>query len=149
MFDCRVGPRQLRDSHRRSFHFFKRPCVNVGREVRLPDATVEGAGSKKSTITQPMGFAETEPCGYLREMTKAFEADGFHFYIRNPPREHGPPHVHVLKGGTEVPSISTRTRATTWYEKVYKMRAADVVKAVRLVEANRTLLMNAWREIHG
>jgi uncharacterized protein DUF4160 len=35
-------------------------------------------------------------------MTKAFEEDGFRFYIRNPPREHGPPHVHVKKTGAEV-----------------------------------------------
>lgn len=82
-------------------------------------------------------------------MTKAFEQDGFRFYIRNPPREHGPPHVHVQRGGTEVSINLNPAAADDWVREVYKMRDADVVKAVRLVEANVDFLLKIWRQIHG
>jgi hypothetical protein len=82
-------------------------------------------------------------------MTKAFEEDGFRFYIRNPPREHGPAHVHVAKAGAEVVINLNPSEGDDLVREVYKMRDADVVKAVRLVEANIDLLLKVWRQIHG
>lgn len=32
---------------------------------------------------------------------------------------------------------------------VYRMRDTDVIAAVRLVESNAKLLMQAWRKYHG
>jgi hypothetical protein len=69
-------------------------------------------------------------------MTKAFEEGGFRFYIRNPPREHGPPHVHVKKAGAEVTINLELSDPGRLVREVYEMRDADVVKAVRLVEEN-------------
>lgn len=82
-------------------------------------------------------------------MTKAFEANGFRFYIRNPPREHGPPHVHVKKADAEVAINLSPGEGDDLLREVYRMRDADVVKAVRLVETNIDLLLNVWRQIHG
>ena len=82
-------------------------------------------------------------------MTKALEEDGFRFYVRNPPREHGPPHVHVTKAGAEVVINLNSDAGDDLVREVYKMRDADVVKAVRLVEANIDFLLNVWRQIHG
>lgn len=82
-------------------------------------------------------------------MTKAFEEDGFRFYIRNPPREHGPPHVHVKKAGAEVTINLDPGDGDDLVREVYEMRDADVVRAVRLVEANIDLLLKVWRQIHG
>jgi hypothetical protein len=82
-------------------------------------------------------------------MTKAFQKEGFRFYIRNPPREHGPPHVHVKKAGTEVAINLDPADGDDWVREVYKIRDADVVKAVRLVEENMDLLLKVWRQIHG
>jgi hypothetical protein len=82
-------------------------------------------------------------------VTKAFEKDGFQFYIRNPPREHGPPHVHVKKAGAEVAINLEPAGDDDLVREVYQMRDADVVKAVRLVEANIDLLSKVWRQIHG
>jgi hypothetical protein len=85
---------------------------------------------------------------YLR-MTRVFEKDGFRFYIRNPPREHGPPHVHVKKADAEVAITVNPGDGDDLVREVYRMRDADVVKAVRLVEANIDLLPKVWRQIHG
>ena len=82
-------------------------------------------------------------------MAKAFEEGGFRFYVRNPPREHGPPHVHVKKAGAEVVINLNPNDGDDLVREVYKMRSADVLKAVRLVEANIDLLVEVWRQIHG
>lgn len=70
-------------------------------------------------------------------MTKAFEANGFRFYIRNPPREHGPPHVHVKKADAEVAINLSPGDGDDLVREVYRMRDADVVKAVRLGDEYR------------
>ena len=40
-------------------------------------------------------------------------------------------------------------RAGVVVRTVYRMRDADVVAAVRLVESNANLLLRAWRTYHG
>ncbi len=60
-----------------------------------------------------------------------------------------PPHVHVKKAGVEVAINVNPDDGDDLVREVYKMRDADVVKAVRLVEANIDLLLEVWRQIHG
>jgi hypothetical protein len=72
-------------------------------------------------------------------------ADGFHVRVYNPPREHSPAHVHVLKGGGEV-LVNLNPIAV---RKNYGMRAADIVAAVQLVEVHQSLLLAEWRKRHG
>ena len=89
--------------------------------------------------------------------TISFES-AFRVLILNPPREHGPAHVHVWlgrgKGATEVlialgePKHSEDAWGPISVREVRGMRDKDVVAAVRLVEAHRVLLRTRWREVH-
>lgn len=86
-------------------------------------------------------------------------AGAFRVLILNPPREHGPAHVHVLKGrgGGESEALVNLGQPGTpggrWeaisLREVRGMAAKDVIRAVRLVEANLELLRQRWGEIHG
>ena len=78
-------------------------------------------------------------------MPTVFRVDGFQIRIYHPPREHAPAHVHVLKGAGEV-SVNLAPVAV---RKEYGMRAADIVRAVRIVEANVNTLRAKWRAMHG
>ena len=77
-------------------------------------------------------------------MPTVIQRDGFRVVIFLPPREHGPAHVHVRKAGTEV----VITLDPIGIRVVERMRAADVVQAVRLVEDNRAHLLKEWRKRH-
>lgn len=66
-----------------------------------------------------------------------------------PPREHPPPHVHVVRGDGEVVILLPMVEGPVVVRTVYGLRAVDVVAAVRLVEAHRTQLQAAWRKYHG
>ena len=70
-------------------------------------------------------------------MLPVLEQDGFQIKVFLPPREHGPAHVHVYKaGGVAVINLPDATQALTLRSVSKTMRNADVVAAVRLVEAN-------------
>lgn len=77
------------------------------------------------------------------------EEDGFKVYILNPPREHGPEHVHVLKAEAEVIIELETGEHDQAVREVYHMRKSDVRKAFRLVEKHTDALLAAWRRIHG
>lgn len=82
-------------------------------------------------------------------MPTVLERAGFKIRVLLPPREHGPPHVHVYKpGGVVVIDLPDGGR-TLSVRRVSGMRDADVVSAFRLVEANVELLLAAWRKYHG
>ncbi len=82
-------------------------------------------------------------------MPTVLVAAGFRVRILLPPREHPPPHVHVTRGGAEVVLLLPHGRAGVVVRTVYRMRDADVIAAVRLVESNAALLLHAWRTYHG
>jgi hypothetical protein len=69
----------------------------------------------------------------------------FRFIIYPPPREHGPPHVHVIRAGAE----AVITLDPVSVRGVAGMRDADVLTAVHLVERFRLVLGDRWRGIHG
>lgn len=77
-------------------------------------------------------------------MPTVIQRDGFRVVIFLPPREHGPAHVHVCKAGTEV----VITLDPIGIRVVERMRPADVVQAVALVEDNRAHLLKEWRKRH-
>jgi hypothetical protein len=77
------------------------------------------------------------------------QVQGFRVRILLPPREHPPPHVHVTKGDGEVVILLPGAAGVVAIRTVHRMRAADVVTAVRLVEAHVTQLEAAWRAYHG
>lgn len=76
----------------------------------------------------------------------------------NPPREHGPPHVHVLKGGgkgesevlinlgqADTPGVAGEPISI---REVKGMRDSDVVMAAMLVQNHIESLRERWKEIH-
>jgi len=77
------------------------------------------------------------------------DVDGFQVRIHLPPREHGPPHVHVWKAGTQVVINLPEGDQVLRIRTVHRMRRLDVVAAVRLVEANVELLLKEWRRHHA
>ncbi len=89
-------------------------------------------------------------------MPTVFEQDGFAVRIYLPPREHWPPHVHVVRDDGEVviwlgdgrtpPSVREVSPSV---REVCRMRDKHVVQAFRIVEAHHDELLTAWRTYHG
>ncbi len=75
--------------------------------------------------------------------------DGFQVCILLPPREHGPPHVHVRRAGAKVVVLLPADGSSTRIRRVLGMRDADVVAAFRLVEAHADFQLAEWRRLHG
>lgn len=82
-------------------------------------------------------------------MPTVLSVDGFLVRILMPPREHGPAHVHVRKAGAVVVINLPEGEQALGIRTVRRMRAADVVAAFRLVEANVAMLLEQWRKYHG
>jgi hypothetical protein len=76
------------------------------------------------------------------------EHDGFQVRVYLPPREHGPPHVHVVRAGAEVVITLGDTRTRPAIAEAYGMQARDVVRAYRIVEAHQERLLEVWRRYH-
>jgi Domain of unknown function (DUF4160) len=74
---------------------------------------------------------------------------GFAVRILLPPREHGPPHVHVVKAGAKVVIRLGGADGPVKLVEVQGMKNQDVVRAVRLVETWKTQLLATWKTIHG
>lgn len=82
-------------------------------------------------------------------MPTVLQVRGFRVRILLPPREHPPPHLHVTKGDGEVVILLPGPQGVVAIRTVHRMRTADVVAAVRLVEAHVAQLEAAWRKYHG
>lgn len=82
-------------------------------------------------------------------MPAVLRLNGFVVRIFLPPREHAPPHVHVLKAGREVVIELGANDEQCRLREVHGMTDADVVKAFRIVEANLELLKEAWMQHHA
>ena len=82
-------------------------------------------------------------------MPTVLEDGGFQVRVLLPPREHGPPHVHVLKAGASVVITLPDGTKPLSIRTVSRMKNADVVAAFRLVEAHTEALLAAWRRYHG
>lgn len=83
-------------------------------------------------------------------MPTVVRVGGFALKVYGPPREHGPPHVHVEHGRSGVVVIRLAigsSPARVW--KVYGLTSRDVVRAYRLVERHETEIRAMWRQIHG
>ena len=78
-------------------------------------------------------------------MPTVLRVDGFRVIVFLPPREHPPAHVHVQNADGEavigLDPVMVREAAG--------MSNADIVRAVRIVQAHRQQLMTEWRKHHG
>ena len=78
------------------------------------------------------------------------QTEGFVIKIWGPPREHGPPHVHVLLGAEGLIIVrlgSGGGSPQVW--KYYNVRERDVVRAYRVVVEHEEYLLMKWETIHG
>ena len=82
-------------------------------------------------------------------MPTVLNIGSFRVRILLPPREHGPPHVHVWKAGAVVVIDLPDGDQPLGIRKLRGMRTVDVVTAFRLVEANVAMLLDQWRKYHG
>ena len=78
-------------------------------------------------------------------MPTVLRSNGFRVTIYAPPREHGPPHVHVVRAGRKVVIELSPIRV----RRISGMRDAEVSVAVRLVEQAHDYLMRKWKETHA
>lgn len=111
-----------------------------------PDA---GAGGCFPSLTQLVG---------LFSMPTIVVEGPFQVRILNPPREHAPAHVHVVRSGGSDGEVLINLgqpdrRDDPWgpvsLREVHGMSQKDVVQAVRVVEAHLEHLRREWRRIHG
>lgn len=72
---------------------------------------------------------------------------GFAFVVNT--AEHAPPHVHVLKGCTEVKILIGEMGQKPAIIKARGMGVHEVGRALRIVGKLQTELLARWREIHG
>jgi hypothetical protein len=79
-------------------------------------------------------------------MTTVVRWRGFRVCVYPPPREHGPPHAHVLKSGVVV---LVALKPVSLKEVRGNLSSADVATAVELVEANVDAILAKWRILHG
>jgi hypothetical protein len=70
-------------------------------------------------------------------------------YVLLPPREHGPPHVHVWKAGTKIVIDLGLETGQCRIDRIFGMKPKDVVIAFRIVDDAREPLSEEWRRIHG
>ena len=84
-------------------------------------------------------------------MPTVLRVDGFRVLILLPPREHGPPHVHVVKNdGVAVVRLEDASKGISHkVVRVERMRLADLRAAERIVAAHTVELLGRWRELHG
>ena len=78
-------------------------------------------------------------------MPRVIEQDGFRVMIYNPPREHGPAHVHVFHAGHELivelgPPVAIREG---W------MPRKRATAALMIIADNLDFLFTRWETIHG
>jgi hypothetical protein len=82
-------------------------------------------------------------------MPTVFRGRGFQIRVLLPPREHGPPHVHVHKADGVVIIDLPVNGLPPRVRKVSRMRDVDVLAAVRLVEQMESGLQRHWERYHG
>jgi hypothetical protein len=78
-------------------------------------------------------------------MPVVLRKDGFSIRVLLPPREHGPPHVHIHRAeGACVIELGTLA-----VRRVDRMRDSHVIAAVGIVADYEEALLTAWRSYHG
>ncbi|HEX8455123.1 MAG TPA: DUF4160 domain-containing protein [Longimicrobium sp.] len=76
-------------------------------------------------------------------MPTVHREDGFRVVIW--PNDHRPPHVHVFTAAGEAVIELDPIRVREYIG----MKPSEVVGAIRIVDAHRKRLNDAWEEIHG
>ena len=80
-------------------------------------------------------------------MPTVLRQHGFEVAIR--PRDHGPPHVHVLHSGEEVVILLGVGINVPRVRENRGMRERNVRKAMNIVTASNDEFLKEWRKIYG
>lgn len=82
-------------------------------------------------------------------MATVLRAGRFRVAVYGPPREHQPPHVHVVvgRGQVIVRLGAAGVPPTVW--AVYGLNDRDAMRAFRLVERHLGECRSAWEALHG
>jgi hypothetical protein len=80
-------------------------------------------------------------------MATVMRKNGWRFVIYSD--DHPPPHVHVKRPGGDLKVSLPRFEQPVSVLRVRNLATHEAMRAVRLVEENRQLLLLAWEEIHG
>lgn len=80
-------------------------------------------------------------------MPTVLRRGGFSVLVRLPPREHGPPHVHVQAGGAECEFWIGRSAVRV--KAIHSMTDRDVRAALAIVAAHARFLLSEWTRLHG
>lgn len=82
-------------------------------------------------------------------MSTVWRQNGFEFVIHpNEPRFE-PPHVHVIKAGSEVKIRLGSDTEPPEIVNIWRMRDKDATNALLIVAARQDYFLGAWRGIHG
>jgi hypothetical protein len=82
-------------------------------------------------------------------MVRVYDSGGFRVYVYSPPREHQPPHVHVvsMNGGEVLVLLGDDETAPSLWQN-HHMSAADAREALRIVEEHQQQFLAEWRRLH-
>lgn len=81
-------------------------------------------------------------------MPTVLRSGGFKIRVILPPREHGPPHVHVRRdSGRVIIQLASET-AEQCILRIERMRDVDVLTAFLLVDEHTEFLLECWRRYH-
>jgi len=80
-------------------------------------------------------------------MPTVLRTHGFEVAVR--PRDHGPPHVHVLHGGEEVVILLGVGGIIPRIRENRGMSGRNIRKAMDIVTANNDMFLQEWQKIHG
>jgi hypothetical protein len=86
--------------------------------------------------------------GYL-SVPVVLRAGSFRIVIYLPPREHGPPHVHVDADDGEIVVELARGVEPARIRRVRGLSTSDAMAGFRVVESNLEFLRTCWRKYHG
>lgn len=87
--------------------------------------------------------------GYICRVPTVLRELGFRVLILFPPREHPPPHVHVVKGEGVAVIRLERGDIPQRTLRVDGLTARERSVAERIVRRHTEHLMSEWRRIHG
>lgn len=81
-------------------------------------------------------------------MPTVHREEGFNVVIY--PNDHLPSHVHVFKaGGQVIINLGNEVESPSLDQVYGDISNKDVIKALKIVQANQLKLIEAWRTIHG
>ncbi|MGH7710034.1 MAG: DUF4160 domain-containing protein [Gemmatimonadaceae bacterium] len=82
-------------------------------------------------------------------MPTVLRVGGFSVRIYSPPREHGPPHVHVTHAGTEAVILLGDVDHAPSIRETRGMSGPNITRSLEIVAEHQSLLLLLWRHYHG